>query len=169
MLKQENFSLALPEICSLPPKNSEQAEIQLKSVKNNPPKPLVLVFSKDVDTLYLFKTFLKILDFEVALAENKIELIEAALTKRPDLILMDVHLPFSDSLTTMRGLLEEETFEKVPFVLLSGLPQKGFRRAAFAAGASEYLIKPIDFDLLEYSLQLILSDTRGDGHQGGAL
>jgi CheY-like chemotaxis protein len=168
MLNQETFSFALPEMNSLPSQKSEQAETYLSSVKDAARKSLVLVFSGNVDTRYLFKTFLKMSDFDVAEAENEIELIDAASMKRPDLILMDVALPFSDSLSTMSELQKNNLLEKVPFVLLSGLPQKGYRTAAFAAGAAEYLIKPIDFDLLECSLQLILSDIRKN-QPGGSL
>ena len=160
MLNNQNFSFALPEINSLPPKTSEQAEIKLKSGQDSVQKSLVLVFSGDADTRFLFKTLLRMLDFDVAEAENKIELKNISAKKRPDLILMDVDLPFAGSLSTMGELKQEKVLEKVPFVLLSGLPQKGYRAAAFAAGASEYLIKPLDFDLLECSLQLILSDSR---------
>lgn len=167
MLNNENFSFALSEINSPTPKNSEQAEINLNSVQETPYKSLVLIFSSNNDTRFMFKTLLKMSGFDAAQAETKIELIDAAAIKRPDLILMDVDLPFADSLATMRELLGNNLLEKVPFVLLSGMAQKGYRAAAFAAGASEYLIKPIDFDLLEYSLQLILSDTKNNQKQGG--
>jgi two-component system, NtrC family, response regulator HydG len=166
MLNNQNFSLALPEVNSLPPKKSEQAEIVLQSVEETPQKLLVLIFSRDLDFRFMFKTYLKMLDFEVAEAENEIEMIEASI-KRPDLILMDVYFPFADSMTAMSDLQKYETLEKVPFVLLSGFAQKGYRSAAFAAGAAEYLIKPIDFDLLECSLELLLSDIRKK-QQGGA-
>lgn len=168
MLNCENFSFALPEINSLPPENAEQAEIPLYSVQDTAQKSLVLVFSRDMDTRYMFKTLLKMLDFDVAEAENKTALVEAASVKFPDLILMDVELPFADSLTTLRELRKDEGFEKIPFVLLSGMAQKGYRAAAFAAGAAEYLIKPIDFDLFECSLELILSDAKNN-KQGGSL
>ena len=160
MLNPENFSFALPEINSLPPSNSEQAGIKLKSGQDTVQKSSVLVFSSDADTRFLFKTLLRMLGFDAAEAETKNELINITATKRPDLILMDVDLPFADSLSTMGELKQDQLLEKVPFVLLSGLPQKGYRAAAFAAGAAEYLIKPLDFDLLECSLQLILSDSR---------
>jgi CheY-like chemotaxis protein len=167
MLNDQNFSLALPEVNSLPPKKPEQAEIVLQSVEDTTQKLLVLVFSSDFDTRFMFKTYLKMLDFEVAEAENKIEMIEAAAIKRPDLILVDVYFPFADSMTAMTDLQQYEVLENIPFILLSGFAQKGYRAAAFAAGAAEYLIKPIDFDLLECSLQLLLSDDRKK-QQGGA-
>lgn len=166
MLNQENFSFALPEMNLLPPKKLEQADLNFKTLQDTTQKSLVLVYSKDVDTRFLFKTFLTMLDFDVAEAENEIEMMEMFAIKHPDLILMDVDFPFADSISAMNELQKNNLFAKVPFVLLSGFAQKGCRTAAFAAGAAEYLIKPIDFDLLECSLQLILSDTRNNV-QGG--
>lgn len=167
MLKEKNFSLALPEIKSQPLKKPEQAEIHLKAVPNTAQKLQVLIFSRDPDTRFLFETFLKILDFETATAENKNDLIKTIAKRPPDLILMDVGRPFTESLSVMSELRKNERLENVPFILLSGMAQKDYRTAAFAAGAVEYLVKPVDFELLECSLRLLLAVSPDKQRRGG--
>lgn len=114
-------------------------------------QPLILVYSQEPDTRFLFRTILEIWKYRVIEAESLEGSISAAENKKPDLVLMDTSISFVENLMTMRNL--RKAFDGMPFILLSGHSQARFRRMAIALGANDFLVKPIDFDLLENSLK----------------
>lgn len=165
MVKEINLSLAFSEIGPQTSFKSEQVETQIQTVQKTDRKSRVMIFSRDLDARFLYKTFLELHGFKAVEAENKNDLITAIQKRRPDLILMDVGRPFSENLSVLSDLRKNKTLENVPFILLSGMAQKVYRTAAVAAGAAEYLVKPVDFDLLECLLRL--ADSRNHQYLGG--
>jgi len=61
---------------------------------------------------------------------------------RPDLIVVDHHMPIFDGIMTLKLLLEIETLRSVPLVMWSALLTDADRRSALQAGASRVLAKP---------------------------
>lgn len=87
--------------------------------------------------------------------------VRAAEEHRPDLILMDGTLPRLDGIAAMRLIRERENLRGVPVVILSGHALPKSREDAFAAGCSDYLVKPFEINQLESILdkRLALSAT----------
>lgn len=159
MLNFNNVGFAPADINVLPAKKiSERVEDSL-SLQNGGRRPFVMIFGNNLDTRFLFKTLLELWNFETKEVETVEESIFIADLKCPDLILMDILPPFCEGLAMMSRMRESNTLKNVPFILLSGLAQKNFREEAFASGASGYLVKPVDFDLLENSLKSLLIDS----------
>lgn len=159
MLGFNKFSFALPETSVLPSREfSERAE-DTSLLQKGERTPFVLIFGNHSDTRFLFRTLLELWSFEIKEVETVEESIFIADIKCPDLILMDVALPFSESLAMMTRMQESNKLKNVPFILLSGLAQKSFRDDALAFGAADYLVKPINYDLLENSLKSHLVDS----------
>ncbi|HEX6132884.1 MAG TPA: HD domain-containing phosphohydrolase [Longimicrobiales bacterium] len=63
----------------------------------------------------------------------------------PDLILMDLHMPFLDGVNVMQQLRQRnEAGEFLPVVLVTGDTAPGARQQALSAGANDFLLKPFD-------------------------
>jgi CheY-like chemotaxis protein len=63
---------------------------------------------------------------------------------RPDLILMDIHLPGMDGLTFTRQLKADPATRSIPVVALTAHAMDADRELATAAGCDGYIFKPID-------------------------
>ena len=70
-----------------------------------------------------------------------------------DLIIMDVRMPDLDGLETSRRLKGDEKTRKIPVVLLSAMAQQEEVTRGLAAGADEYIMKPITFERLLESIR----------------
>jgi PAS domain S-box-containing protein len=68
--------------------------------------------------------------------------------ERPDLILLDVHLPDLSGLEVLGGLKGDPTTRQIPIVVLTADATDGARRRATRLGADAFLTKPLDIDAL---------------------
>jgi CheY-like chemotaxis protein len=75
----------------------------------------------------------------------------------PNLILMDINLPTLDGLGATRRIREIDGLRDVPIVAITAFGTEGFQRAAYDAGVSGYLTKPIDFDRMHQLVARLLS------------
>lgn len=116
-------------------------------------EPLVLIMSREPDTRFLFRTLLEIWGYRVGEVETLEESILVAEDTQPSLVLMDTALPFVDNMTKMQQMLKSEAFRALPIVMLSGHAHPRFRNLALSLGAADFLVKPVDFDLLEACLK----------------
>ena len=92
---------------------------------------------------------------QVEIAQNGREAIEAWGKQRPDLILMDCHMPEMDGYEATRKIRELEaarSLEAVPIIAMTASAMTGDREFCLAAGMSDYTTKPID----KHALALVL-------------
>jgi CheY-like chemotaxis protein len=82
---------------------------------------------------------------EAADGEQAVRLAETA---SPDLILMDGTLPRLDGLGATRRIRQLHNGRNTPIVFISGSAEPNFRSIALAAGCDDFLLKPLNFELL---------------------
>lgn len=97
-------------------------------------------------------------DLRVVLAEAGYSVIgetsaDAALRRlskvRPDVILSDIALPGTDGMTFLRQVRQTRPdLNDVPFIVLTGFSDRSDIAAGKRAGADDYLVKPVDHDVL---------------------
>jgi PAS domain S-box-containing protein len=78
-------------------------------------------------------------------ADGEAALVEAR-RFRPDLILLDIHMPGVDGFETCRRLKADATTQPIPVVFISGIDDIAAKVQAFAAGGVDYLTKPFHDD-----------------------
>lgn len=110
--------------------------------------PTILIVDDVLDSLVMISLTLQSMGMRVLTAENGRNAIEVARLARPDLILMDIHMPELDGLAATRRIREHTELEKIPVVALTAFSTEGFQKAAFDAGLDGYLTKPVDFERL---------------------
>jgi DNA-binding response OmpR family regulator len=75
------------------------------------------------------------------------EAMELMDLKQFDMVIMDIHLPFSSGLELI-GHLRNDLQMQIPIVVLTALSDRHIQDQAFQLGADHYLIKPVDPDRL---------------------
>jgi len=109
--------------------------------------PKILVCDDTPDILEMVQLILEGEGFEVTTARAGREVLTAVDRETPDLILLDLRMPGLDGFSVLRELrLRPETAP--PVIVLSAKGMEEDRRAALAAGAREYLMKPFTVDQL---------------------
>jgi CheY-like chemotaxis protein len=97
-------------------------------------------------------------DFDVTVAENGQRAVELAGVVHPDVILLDLGMPVLDGFGACRQI--RAAFPRVPIVIVSGHMDEESVRAAFEAGADDYLTKPIAPSQLRARLHACLMRSR---------
>jgi DNA-binding response OmpR family regulator len=113
----------------------------------------VLIFSRESDTRVLLKTILEIWGYrteESDSLENSLSIIE---NQKPNLIILDSILPFETHLENIRQIRRNKFSKEIPIIVLSGFSQPQFKSLSMAVGADGFLVKPVDFDVLENYLK----------------
>jgi CheY-like chemotaxis protein len=124
-------------------------------------KPLVLIAENDECSRDLLTTILRLKGGIVIEAEPA-NLIKVAEKSKPNLIIVDVGRPFHLGLEVIKQLRQHELLRRIPTIITSGNPSAEFREEVLAAGYGEFLLKPIDFDLLEQLFELHLMQQDAD-------
>lgn len=95
-------------------------------------------------------------DYEVLTAIDGAAGIELAERERPDLILMDLSLPVIDGWEATRRLKAKESLKHIPVIALTAHAMAGDAKKALSCGCDDYMIKPLDEDLLFEKLDQFL-------------
>ena len=117
----------------------------------------VLIVDDDVRNVFALTSALEARGMTVRFAENGREAIES-LAAEPDvdLVLMDVMMPEMDGHETTRALRQDARFADLPVIALTAKAMKGDREKSIAAGASDYIPKPVDTEQLLAMLRVWL-------------
>jgi HAMP domain-containing protein/signal transduction histidine kinase/DNA-binding response OmpR family regulator len=109
----------------------------------------VMIVDDDVRNIFSLTSVLEEHGMNVSFAENgkdAISKLEAA--EGIDLVLMDVMMPEMDGYETTRAIRERPKFRSLPIIALTAKAMKGDREKCIAAGASDYITKPVDTEQL---------------------
>ena len=118
---------------------------------------LILVVDDAADNLAVICLDLQQQGYKVVTASNGEDAVRVAEQMLPNLILMDINLPELDGLAATRRIRENGALREVPVVVVTAFGTEGFQRAAYDAGASGYLTKPLDFDRMNLLIARLLS------------
>ena len=122
---------------------------------------LVLLVDDDQDLLMVLSAALKQRGYDVAVAQDAVAGMSAAVKLRPQVVVLDVALPGGEGTVVMRRMHALPQLAGVPVVMMSGRDPDKHRADALAAGASAYHTKPVDPDALVLALCVAMGEDIG--------
>jgi CheY-like chemotaxis protein len=123
----------------------------------------LLYIEDNDDNVFMLKMRLDLLGgYEVLVAANGLEGIAKARDHRPDLILMDLHLPGIDGWEVTRQLKADPGTRDIPIIALTADAMVGDRERALAAGCDDFETKPVDFSRLIAKIETIMAKRARD-------
>lgn len=108
----------------------------------------VLVVDDGVDGRHLLRSLLVPAGFEVIEASDGAEALDCIARQPPELVLMDWRMPVLDGLETTRRLRADRSLAQPRVVMLTASAFEEERQQALAAGADDFLRKPVEQDKL---------------------
>jgi two-component system, OmpR family, phosphate regulon response regulator PhoB len=125
----------------------------------------VLLVEDDPELRRFVVTALRLDGYVVRVATDGDEAVVLATQARPDLVLLDLRLRRVDGWQVLAFFNADASLRTVPIVVLTASAGQSERARAWAAGAAEYLVKPISADQMLATVARILGDgeKRRDG------
>ena len=125
-------------------------------------RPRVLVAEDDRRVRESLVLALGLEGYDVEAVGDGEQALEAVLAEEPDVLVLDVMMPFVDGLTVCRRLRARGV--KVPILMLTARHEVADRVSGLDAGADDYLVKPFALDELSARLRALLRRTSVTGH-----
>ncbi len=106
-------------------------------------KQVIMIVEDDSFVMDIYQTKLSLEGFEVISANNGMEALKKFedLQCKPDLILLDILMPYVDGMEVLKKIKEQDRLKNIPVILLTNLSQKEEVAQGLELGASDYLIK----------------------------
>ena len=127
----------------------------------------ILIVDDDIRNIYSLTSVLESYDVEVLHAErgrDGILILEQ--TPGIDVALIDIMMPEMDGYETMQQIRSNPDLVNLPLIAVTAKAMKGDRQKCLDAGASDYIAKPVDLELLLALLRVWIGKARSA--QGGA-
>ena len=108
-----------------------------------PPNPVaVAILDDDPSIRNAISRFLRTWDLKVNAYGTCVEFMRAIAERRPDCLLLDLHMPDFDGIAVMKHL--NYTNVRIPIIIISAEEETKFRDLCHSLGAIRYLRKPLN-------------------------
>ncbi len=108
----------------------------------------VLVVEDNYMNKVLIREMLVLQGYDVIDADSGNEAIEKAKSEKPDLILMDIHLPGIDGIEAMKTIKSDPEMLSIPIIAVTASAMKGDEERIRREGFDGYIPKPIEVKVL---------------------
>lgn len=125
--------------------------------------PIVLIVDDSPTETHILSTTLKKAGYRVETACNGEEGVARARALRPDLILMDVIMPVLNGYQATRLLRRDAETADIPIIMVTTKDLQTDRTWGLRQGASDYLTKPVDRELLLERIRALLEGSASHG------
>ncbi len=124
--------------------------------------PRILVVDDElVGRIYIEKALISE-GYEVITAENGRQALEMTEAQSPDMIVMDVMMPVMDGYMTCRAIRRQENLLHVPILMLTGLDDIESVENSFDAGATDFVVKPVNLPIFKQRVRYGLKAREAD-------
>jgi diguanylate cyclase (GGDEF)-like protein len=132
----------------------------MRSISSTSEPPLILIVDDQNTTRQLLRQKLQEAGYRVAEAKNGEEGLRAYHYLRPDMVLLDAIMPVMDGFTCCTLLQTSPELHHVPILIITGLGDPESVDRAFAAGANDFVTKPIHWPVLIQRVRRLLEQAQ---------
>jgi signal transduction histidine kinase/ActR/RegA family two-component response regulator len=156
------FTMTLPCTESQPIRASANFPSEADSSSNVPvlktsEMSAVILLAEDNDAnVSTISSYLKAKGYQLIFAKDGEEAIALAQSAQPDLILMDIQMPKLDGLEAIKQIRLAPLSASIPIIALTAFAMVNDRDRCLAAGANDYLSKPVKMKQLVTTIQQLL-------------
>jgi CheY-like chemotaxis protein/two-component sensor histidine kinase len=118
--------------------------------------PIILLAEDNAANIQTVGGYLEKKGYAMNYAVNGLIAVTMAQELRPALILMDIQMPVMDGLTAIRAIRADVALQEIPIVALTALAMNGDRERCLAAGATDYMSKPVKLKELATLVERLL-------------
>lgn len=118
----------------------------------------ILIVDDEPDMVETLKLWLGGEGFEISCAYDGVEALQSIKERAPDLIILDIMMPFLDGYAVLAMMKESIAFAHIPVIVLSVRSDKKDIELGRDIGASAYLTKPYAPESLLQEIQRCLSE-----------
>jgi CheY-like chemotaxis protein len=147
-LAEPGLTPAAMDAATQMPSDERQARASGVDSMLAPASVKVLLVDDNEDGLESTLEYLQVKGYQVSVARNGREALDLAERVRPDVILIDIQMPEMDGLEATRRLRSKPETLTTPIIALTALAMPGDRERCLAAGADDYLSKPVSLSQL---------------------
>ena len=120
----------------------------------------ILIVDDDPRNIFALKLVLEDVGIKVATAKNGEECINFLRNKKVDLIFMDIMMPVMDGIETLTYLRNNMNLKSLPIIALTAKAMAEDKAQCLEAGATDYLSKPLDIEIVYSTIEKWLQDER---------
>jgi diguanylate cyclase (GGDEF)-like protein len=120
----------------------------------------IYIADDDPGILLLSQEILSGEGFVVAVFDTATALLERCRAELPDLIMMDVEMPGLNGFTACSRLRAEPGTALLPIIMITGHDDTESINRAYAAGATDFIAKPVNWPLLSHRVRYVLRASR---------
>jgi signal transduction histidine kinase/DNA-binding response OmpR family regulator len=151
----ENESAYVVEIPSIKIVNNTEALDWNETNEDESKKTILIV--EDNDDLRAFISDLLKNEFNIQLAKDGKEGMQAAFQALPDIIISDVMMPQINGFEMCTILKKDERTSHIPIILLTAKDSSQSYREGYETGADDYILKPFDNELLKLKVRNVIA------------
>ncbi|MFM7193868.1 MAG: hybrid sensor histidine kinase/response regulator, partial [Bacteroidota bacterium] len=138
------FTVSLPVIPAISTNSQPVEQLPLSRVRFVSGQKILVVEDNPVN-VQVMQGFLQELGLKVIVAGNGKEGIDMAIAHRPDVILMDIHMPVMNGIEALKVLVSMDMLRNIPIICLTADIFGEHRKNYLSLGFSDHLTKPVDF------------------------
>ncbi|MBF0399435.1 MAG: diguanylate cyclase [Magnetococcales bacterium] len=127
-----------------------------------PKNPVILVVDDDECILAILSRFLKKEGYDIIVAQDGQGAIDLFAQASPDLILLDVSMPFMDGFSACDTIRKLAGGARVPILMMTGLSDDESVDRAFEVGADDYVTKPVHWAVLRQRIRLFMERRKAE-------
>ncbi len=170
-------NICLPDTCEIASQTLDSPSRELRNSEKHAPLhsapiapetpelPLILIVEDNELNINTISSYLTAKGYRPIVAgdgESAIAMLEGCSDEptpkfRPDLILMDIQMPGMDGFETISCIRARSALADIPIIALTALAMEGDRDKCLAAGANDYLTKPVKLKQLNATIQQFLT------------
>jgi CheY-like chemotaxis protein/anti-sigma regulatory factor (Ser/Thr protein kinase) len=138
-------------------KQSDSSLSPRPPISPSPQSRTILIADDNESTITTLSGYLTAKGHRVLIARDGWEAFAHTRGHQPDLIVMDIQMPDMDGREAIRHIRADKQIHEIPIIALTALAMPGDREQCLAAGADEYLSKPVGLKTLDEIIRNLLA------------